>query len=602
MRHVLSSLLVMTVLGVAPISAQNTTLRVVDEINKATTQMQLAEEAGASTYAPTLIQDAKMRLDQARSELEANREVPANRKALESAAAADAAQAKSKWLGAVEEIKALRASLESMGAKLEAVELAREEPVVLGNASSSRERVALAREVLASAMEMRPTGKEGEELERADTLLESAEKIVEKTKDNAVADHLAYVSSMSARKAVYVTKLRELSGMLSDLRLKRTELAQAEAARQAEEARLEREKAEKELEAMRQKLEEERSQRAAEQAEITRLREDLKQQQEELAKELASARAARLDAEQRLDYLRAQYESALRSTASDAGTIETLRQKVEDQEFKLKQIRDSEQESEQTLLREIDALRADLEEEREKGRIPEEEIQRQEEELASRESEIEQLRKERNQNLEQRREAEAQFRERIARAEEQTRMMAEQSAELEKRLEEERKAREKAEQELARMKAEIEQRQKLEQQHAEEMAAMKKQLAELAETRSDARGFIVTLPGVYFDSGKATLKEGTKANLTKIAQLLQKMEQVRIVVEGHTDSVGSAELNQKLSEARADSVRDYLVAEGMDRSNITTVGRGESQPVASNDTNEGRSQNRRVEIVIEETE
>ena len=181
-------------------------------------------------------------------------------------------------------------------------------------------------------------------------------------------------------------------------------------------------------------------------------------------------------------------------------------------------------------------------------------------------------------------------------------MMAEQSAELEKRLEEERKAREEAEKELARMRAEIEQREKMERERAEEMEAMKKQLAELAETRSDDRGFIVTLPGLFFDSGKATLKEGTKSNLTKIAELLEKMKKVRIIVEGHTDSVGSAELTQKLSESRADSGRDYLVAQGVDATEITTVGRGESQPIASNDTQEGRSKNRRVEIVIEELE
>ncbi|MDQ3282353.1 MAG: OmpA family protein [Acidobacteriota bacterium] len=127
---------------------------------------------------------------------------------------------------------------------------------------------------------------------------------------------------------------------------------------------------------------------------------------------------------------------------------------------------------------------------------------------------------------------------------------------------------------------------------------MQQSLSQLAQTRQSERGFIVTLPGLFFDTGKAVLKPGARNTLSKIADQLRVNDEIRISVEGHTDAVGSEELNQRLSEKRAAAVRDYLVNRGVSADRITTVGLGESAPIATNDDASGRQQNRRVELVI----
>jgi outer membrane protein OmpA-like peptidoglycan-associated protein len=127
---------------------------------------------------------------------------------------------------------------------------------------------------------------------------------------------------------------------------------------------------------------------------------------------------------------------------------------------------------------------------------------------------------------------------------------------------------------------------------------MQQELARLATTRTDQRGFIVTLPGIFFDSGKSELKSGARNTLTRIAEQLRSDDTVRVSIEGHTDNVGGEAMNQALSERRADAVRDVLVASGIPADRIITTGRGESQPVVTNNTAAGRQQNRRVELII----
>ena len=130
---------------------------------------------------------------------------------------------------------------------------------------------------------------------------------------------------------------------------------------------------------------------------------------------------------------------------------------------------------------------------------------------------------------------------------------------------------------------------------------MQAELARLASTRSDKRGFIVALSGgLLFDTGKSTLKPGAKSTLTKIAEQLKSNPDAKIAVEGHTDSVGSKEANQELSQKRADAVRDFIVNAGVPADHFTASGRGESEPIATNKTAAGRQQNRRVELVIAE--
>ena len=129
-------------------------------------------------------------------------------------------------------------------------------------------------------------------------------------------------------------------------------------------------------------------------------------------------------------------------------------------------------------------------------------------------------------------------------------------------------------------------------------------LSAILETRREARGLIVNLSDVLFDFNKATLKPGAREKLSKLAGILLAYPGAyRIEIEGHTDAVGSEEYNLKLSEDRARSVRDYIAEAGIAADRIIAVrGFGKAKPVATNDTAEGRQMNRRVEIVIADTE
>jgi outer membrane protein OmpA-like peptidoglycan-associated protein len=117
-------------------------------------------------------------------------------------------------------------------------------------------------------------------------------------------------------------------------------------------------------------------------------------------------------------------------------------------------------------------------------------------------------------------------------------------------------------------------------------------------TSETARGLIVNMSDVLFDTGKYTLKPTTQISLAKVAGILQSYPGLRLQVEGYTDSVGSDEFNQKLSENRADAVRDFLVGQGVSQGNIAATGYGKNNAVADNNTASGRAQNRRVQLVV----
>src|SRR6266705_1563278 len=124
------------------------------------------------------------------------------------------------------------------------------------------------------------------------------------------------------------------------------------------------------------------------------------------------------------------------------------------------------------------------------------------------------------------------------------------------------------------------------------------QLNSILQTRDSARGLIVNMSDVLFDTGSFTLKPGAREKLAKISGILLAHSGLTLQIEGHTDSVGGDEFNQQLSERRTDSVRDFLAEQGVPGSSITARGFGKTQPVASNDTPEGRQRNRRVELVV----
>jgi len=143
--------------------------------------------------------------------------------------------------------------------------------------------------------------------------------------------------------------------------------------------------------------------------------------------------------------------------------------------------------------------------------------------------------------------------------------------------------------------AELERAQREQQELRQQLT---EQLNTILETRDTARGLIVNLSDVLFDVGKSTLKPGAREKLAKISGIVVSHPGLKLEVEGHTDSTGSEEFNQTLSEQRANAVREFLIQQGVNQASVTARGFGESQPVASNETAAGRQQNRRVEMVV----
>ena len=129
-------------------------------------------------------------------------------------------------------------------------------------------------------------------------------------------------------------------------------------------------------------------------------------------------------------------------------------------------------------------------------------------------------------------------------------------------------------------------------------AKLSEQLNSILQTRDSARGLIVSMSDVLFDSGKFTLKPGAREKLAKVAGILLAYPGLNIEVGGYTDNVGGDAMNQTLSENRAGSVRDYLVREGVSSNSVSAKGFGNTLPVASNDNSAGRQQNRRVELLV----
>jgi outer membrane protein OmpA-like peptidoglycan-associated protein len=127
---------------------------------------------------------------------------------------------------------------------------------------------------------------------------------------------------------------------------------------------------------------------------------------------------------------------------------------------------------------------------------------------------------------------------------------------------------------------------------------LQKQIDELQAKKTD-RGLVVTLGDVLFASGTANLNAGASTNLDKLAAFLNKYPDRNTLIEGYTDSVGTDEFNQGLSERRADAVKSYLTRHGIASTRLTASGKGEASPVGDNTSSAGRQQNRRVEVIIE---
>lgn len=129
---------------------------------------------------------------------------------------------------------------------------------------------------------------------------------------------------------------------------------------------------------------------------------------------------------------------------------------------------------------------------------------------------------------------------------------------------------------------------------------LQRQIDEL-NAKATERGLVVTLGDLLFSTGKSELKSSASIHLSKLAGFLNKYPDRNVVIEGHTDSVGSDSSNFSLSQQRAESVKGYLLGQGISSARIETSGKGEDIPVASNDSASGRQQNRRVEVIIVNT-
>ncbi len=247
---------------------------------------------------------------------------------------------------------------------------------------------------------------------------------------------------------------------------------------------------------------------------------------------------------------------------------------------------EAEAEAQQRKIEEEARKRAELEREVETARRERAEAEKMKAELAT------------AQEAQRRAEAEA-ARARAVAQEEQSRRLADEarmreeearkSADAARMREEEAKKRE----EVARLAAEQAAREK-----AELRAKLLQQFNAVLETRDTERGLVVNMGDVLFDTGRFTLRPLAREKLARLAGIVLSYPGLKLVSEGHTDNVGSEALNQKLSEQRANAVREYLLSQGVSGDIITSSGKGFSMPVGDNKTAAGRQQNRRVELIV----
>ena len=548
-----------------------------------------AQAAGAATLATELFEEASSRLRVARSNW-ASDEEDARRiaalRAVEATHAAAAAEAQARLVAASNELKTLSTEIATFGANAPDVTIYAA-PAIGTRGATSLDRVIVAENALAVARSVGGENAAPADIKRAAEILPTARMLAKNQTQSASADHLAFTAEMMARRAEYLARLSALSPQLPELRTERTRLAQQLADRRAEEERARRLEAERQAEELRRQLNVEAASRQVEQAELDRLRQQLAAREQEMRVQLEDDREARILAERSLDDLWTRYQAALQEN-SNPTEVEALRRQLDDQERALRALQERERLSETSMSNQIASLESALERERNEGRLTEEALAQREAELQRQREEFLRLQREREANEARRLEAEKARAAALAEAESQTRALRGQ-------IETERARAAETEAELARAREELARR---DAENKQRLAAMQAELAKLAETRETERGLIVTLPGLFFDSGKFALKAGARNTLSKIADQLRGNDTLRIAIEGHTDSVGADAMNQTLSEKRAGAVRDYLVSRGISTARMTVTGLGETAPIATNDTPAGRQQNRRVELVI----
>jgi outer membrane protein OmpA-like peptidoglycan-associated protein len=577
-----------------------------------------ADQAGARQTATSLYEDANWRLHFAQENWNAPKESArdqARLRAEEALWAARAALAKARWIGTNNAIISLEADIKRLGGNADMALLDESPTLQINRGSDSPARVAYAQSVVDQAKAAGAEKLEGNDLKPAQQDLDTCRKIVSVNKQSESADHLAYVAEMMARRAYYLTRFKQADEYIPGLQLTRTRLAQAESERRAAAERAQRQQAEQQAIQLQQQLAAEQANRQAQAAEVERLRQQVSESRRAIQARIEADRSARLQAEQALDQSITRYESAIAS--GSASDVEAARRQVEDQQIALRAAQERERLNEQTMATEIEGLRAQIQATADQQILAERQA-----ELAARQAELDRLRQDREQDLTHRgdldRQQQAAINEAIRRRQENEA----QAQAMQQQVQAAQQAAQAAQQQAAQAAAQAQQAQQSAQSSAAELEKARQQLLEtqqqltqkeaearraqiqadlekLAATKREARGLIVTLSGgILFDTGKTALRPGAKTTLAKIAKELKADNDLKITVEGHTDNMGGPQKNQQLSERRAQAVRDYLIREGVPADRIVAVGKGESEPVASNKTSAGRLQNRRVELVI----
>jgi len=637
---------VLLLIAAAAIAQNNTA-----PLDEAKSALGVAEGAGAPTYAKTLYDDAAYRLRFAQDNWNGKRSGEAQMRAIEATAAAQAATAKARWLSTNAAIRTLQEDITRFGGTAN-VTLA-DEPAALdidrGTTTASRIQTAQA-----AIDQARAAGAEqlvgDANLKLASDILDSARKVSRSAAQSETGDSLAYRAEMIARRAYYLARLTEATRRMPDLQLQRTRLAQTASERSAAAERAQREEAERRTAELQQQLAAQEVNRQAQAAELEQLRQQINAQRAAAQAQRVADRAARTQAEQRVDEAARNYQLAIASPTTTAADLDAARRALEDANIALRAAQERERLAQEAMNADITRMHNDLDAAQQASTMTPQLLAARQAELISRQQELEQFRQERQDAMTRRAEAErtqqaaidaalkarqdreaqaqalkaaaemaqqqaAQAQQQAvaaqqqAAASEQARLAAQQqAAEQAKAAEAQAKAAEEAktaaQQATAAAQAAQAELAKTRQELAERDAEarrlrMQNELARIAATRREERGLIVTLSsGVFFDSGKSALKKGAKTTLTRIADQLKGDDTIKVTVEGHTDNTGGAAKNQTLSEKRAEAVRDFLVSAGVPSDRITAVGKGDTQPVATNKTAAGRQQNRRVELVI----
>lgn len=625
----------LVLLAAMPAAAQQSTpstaiaQQELDNLTQAQTTLHSAEQAGADRYAKSLYDEAMFNIQFAQQNWSASKrssQDEARLRAIEGLWAARAALAKARWLGTNAAVASLQSDISRLGGHADVALLDEPSDLALNRGETSRNRIAFAQSIWDTAKAAGGESIAPDDMHTAAVDLDSARKITANGANSESADYLAYISEMMARRALYVARANAANSNLAPLQLQRTQLAQAESERTAAAERAQREAAEQQQQQLQQQLAQEQANRQAQQAELDRLRAQVDETRRNERARIESDRAARAAAEQQLDSAYARYESAL-ATGTPA-EIEAARRAMEDQQIAVRTAQQREQMDETALGSEIDRLRSELQAAQTAGSMSAQVLSERQADIIARQQQLDALRAAREQDVATRTRIDQERTAAFNAAQQRRADMEKQQAEMEQRMKAAEQAAEQAAaaaqsaqqqtQQMQQQQQQMQQQLQAQQQQAAQQAAelertktelaareaetrelrMQQELARIAATKNEQRGLVVTLPGIFFDTGKSTLKAGAKNTLGKIAEQLKGNSDVHIAIEGHTDSVGNDEKNMELSEKRANAVRDYLVSNGVPAERVTATGKGEADPVASNKTAAGRLQNRRVELVI----